>query len=540
MLRNVLLTHNSSTCRGTGISGRILVCMTFRCTGSRSLGYRSALLAARREQSSTSFRFSQKASRSNGQRVLLPSVDQTDPRLWRFQLSDTASPEARSTVGAALRLAGLRGLDAASTSWKRALEKIFLPVDYPESVASNYLNFSKAMALQIMFSNVSKVLATQAMLLAVGVGSKTALPMAAVTAWVLKDGFGHILAIAFGTFVNTRFDSDPKRYRFQAACVGKLADFVSICTLYRPDLFLLFSTLGGACGRLSTNTASSCRAKIYETLSRNNNLGDVLRCATAQSTAAQLIGTGLGAMMGPMVGSDLEKLLVTNFVFSVLGIYYSYQSSSMVQMATLNVQRAEYVFANAVSTLLIQERSEDVGSVARAPLVSPSLAEVQLKEEFFLPYKSIISEVPLAVNPTMSVSRHVYFAPDVKKGADGSGFGNAGYILGFDAGGDQIVKPNLAVWYLRGANPSEGSKPTDVLKGFFHATLLRSLIRERHAALSPNGLSAADYAELHEQSHELTQQWWLRVKQSLEVQGWRTDITFLDTREDRLCIIPTT
>ena len=159
------------------------------------------------------------------------------------------------------------------------LKRIFLPVGYPHSTADGYMKFSQNTFFQILFSQMSRVMATQAMLLAVGVGTKQTVPLAAVTAWVLKDGIGHIVAIAFGTFINQRFDSDPKRFRFQAATLGKLADSVSILTLHWPQYFLPLSALGGAFSRLSANTGASCRPKIYETFALSSNLGDIMRCS---------------------------------------------------------------------------------------------------------------------------------------------------------------------------------------------------------------------------------------------------------------------
>ena len=157
------------------------------------------------------------------------------------------------------------------------LKRIFLPVGYPLSTTDSYLQFSQNTFFQILFSQMSRIMATQAMLLAVGVGTKQTMPLAAVTAWVLKDGIGHMVAIAFGTFINQRFDSDPKRFRFQAATLGKLADSVSILTLHWPQYFLPLSALGGAFARLSANTGASCRPKIYETFTRSSNLGDIMR-----------------------------------------------------------------------------------------------------------------------------------------------------------------------------------------------------------------------------------------------------------------------
>ncbi|CAK9014249.1 Protein root UVB sensitive 4 [Durusdinium trenchii] len=149
-------------------------------------------------------------------------------------------------------------------------------------------------------------MATQAMLLAVGVGTKQSIPLAAVTAWVLKDGIGHVVAIAFGTFINQRFDSDPKRFRFQAAVLGKLADLVSILTLHWPQLFLPLSALGGAFSRLSANTGASCRPKIYETFARISNLGDIMRPCSAILSIASLYPGDNGAQKLAHSGSLLD------------------------------------------------------------------------------------------------------------------------------------------------------------------------------------------------------------------------------------------
>eukprot|EP00438_Fugacium_kawagutii_P023548 Skav200903 [mRNA] locus=scaffold1581:287214:289963:+ [translate_table: standard] len=182
---------------------------------------------------------------------------------------------------------------------------------------------------------MSRVMATQAMLLAVGVGTKQTVPLAAITAWVLKDGIGHIVAIAFGTFINQRFDSDPKRFRFQAALLGKLADSVSILTLHWPQYFLPLSALGGAFSRLSANCGASCRPKIYETFTRSSNLGDIMRCMTAQTTAAQLLGTATGAALGPCLGSNLYGIMSCSMILSVATVLACYRATYVVRLSTL-------------------------------------------------------------------------------------------------------------------------------------------------------------------------------------------------------------
>ena len=38
--------------------------------------------------------------------------------------------------------------------------------------------------------------------------------MAAALNWVIKDGMGQLGGVLFASFINTRFDADPKRFVF--------------------------------------------------------------------------------------------------------------------------------------------------------------------------------------------------------------------------------------------------------------------------------------------------------------------------------------
>lgn len=399
---------------------------------------------------------------------------------------------------------------------ERAFCRVFFPVGYPHSVEANYLHFAKAMALQVVFSHMSRVLATQAMLLAVGVGSKAALPLAAVTAWVLKDGLGHLLAIGFGTLVNTRFDSDPKRYRFQAAMAGKLADMLSIFTLRWPEHFLVLSTIGGAFTRLSTGTASSCRPKIYETFAINSNLGDVLRCCTAQSTAAQLLGTALGAALGPVVGADVGRLLTGNVVFSACSMYCCYHASARVRMSTLNVQRAERLFLHLGGQLRSLHAAGHHPSTPGLELDILSLEAVQDEEVFVRPYDSVF-KMQLQVNPALDSSVLLLTpAADLPQ---------ATHVLGVHSSTADSNSP-LLLWFCAGASSEQ------VAQGFLHACLFRELQVEQ--SCREEGL--ATERELFTQSAELAAAWWPTVAEGLRRQRWRLDVVFLDSKERRLTV----
>ena len=61
--------------------------------------------------------------------------------------------------------------------------------------------------------NVLEVLTSQSLLVALGMGSTTgALPLAAATKWVLKDGVGSFATLLSGVVGAQRYDEDPKRW----------------------------------------------------------------------------------------------------------------------------------------------------------------------------------------------------------------------------------------------------------------------------------------------------------------------------------------
>lgn len=398
---------------------------------------------------------------------------------------------------------------------KDLASQVFLPLDFPESVSPRYLPFVRFVALQILASSVSRVLSTQAMLLALGLGAKAALPMAVVTAWILKDGLGHLGAIGINTFINRRFDSDPKRYRFQAAVLGKCADTLSIFTLGKPEWFLVLSTLGSTCGRISQSTVTNCRAKVYETFAVDSNIGDVLRCAQSQSTAMTLLGTGIGVLLGPVVGTDMLNLLGVSFGFSALTVFASYRSSSLIQMATLNIQRAERIFHGVLADPAFFSCKLDSYTAC-----VPSLGEVQDVESFVMPYTSVFTnQSPIVVNPQMG-TQFCLLTPAEE-------LMTSTHIIGIEER-PTAASMTVALWLV------EGAKPVSAIRGFFEACIFRELLKRamEDTPSCPVTLAESEYIR----TRDLADRRWPAVLEAMHAKDWRTDVAFLDLKDRRLAV----
>lgn len=234
-------------------------------------------------------------------------------------------------------------LQAQTAQLSSIFRSAFLPVGYPETVSPRYFKYIGYNMIQVTFISLSRVLSTQAMLIAVGLGQGSALPLAAVMNWILKDGLGHLGSIVVGASINTKFDSDPKRYKFLSVFLGQGANLLGILSLARPGMFLLLTSLSSALSRVGTLAITSSRARIYANFSKAGNIGDLMRCSQAQSTLATLLGTAAGVIISPLVGADINTILGVFVPVTVLTHIYAYKAVGVIELRTINRQRLELI-----------------------------------------------------------------------------------------------------------------------------------------------------------------------------------------------------
>ncbi|CAE8613216.1 unnamed protein product [Polarella glacialis] len=230
---------------------------------------------------------------------------------------------------------------------------------------------------------------------------------------------------------------------------------------------------------------------------------------------------GVGAAFGTVLGSDVSLLLAGNVTFSAAAMYFSYRACELVQMSTLNQQRAELVFHRAVEEICSLQR-HGLGPEASPGLLLPDLKEVQDQEVFVRRYFSVLPGI-LEVNPPIGAS-YLLLKPV-------AGIRGSTHLLGVDKNKparstDALGVPTVALWYSISASPPE------VIRGFFQASLLRWLLFQASQA----GKQNCQMAELHASSEELVHSWWPTVSARLAAQGWRTDVVFLDVKEQRITI----
>lgn len=219
--------------------------------------------------------------------------------------------------------------------------------------------------------------------------------------WIIKDGLGQLGGVLYAGLVATRFDSDPKRYRFVAAGVLQAATLLEVLTPMVPGAFLPLASLSNIGKNIAWIATSASRAQLHlqllqgapvrtpvapsasqsssSSLSSSSigllNVGDLTAKAGTQSTAAGLIGTALGAVVASFVGTDVAAVMAAYLPLAGLSLATLYASNRAVALATLNPQRLD---------LAIEPWLRD----RTAPPASPD--HVTLSERVFGPARRVL------------------------------------------------------------------------------------------------------------------------------------------------------
>ncbi len=113
----------------------------------------------------------------------------------------------------------------------------------PEDVSPDYISFTRWRCTQRFLSSTVNVFGTKALLIALGVNSKS-IGVICTTSWVLKDALGKLGRILWAGRMGQRFDADAKRWRFRSSLLYVIGSGLEIGTYVVPSLFLLLATCG--------------------------------------------------------------------------------------------------------------------------------------------------------------------------------------------------------------------------------------------------------------------------------------------------------
>ncbi|KAJ9537207.1 hypothetical protein OSB04_029940 [Centaurea solstitialis] len=400
--------------------------------------------------------------------------------------------------------------DVIPNMWVQCRElfmRLMLPEGYPDSVTSDYLEYSLWRGVQGIAAQVSGVLATQSLLYAVGLG-KGAIPTAAAVNWVLKDGIGYLSKIFLSKF-GRHFDVNPKGWRLFADFMENAAFGLEILTPAFPHLFVPIGAAAGAGRSAAALIQAATRSCFFAGFAARRNFAEVIAKGEAQGMVSKSIGIMVGIALANCIQSSTPLALAAFGVVTWVHMFCNLKSYQSIQLRTLNPYRASLVFGEYLLSGLI-----------------PSVKEVNDEEPFF-------PSLPLLSLKPASKAEHTYCRPKLKSCCNHRATSTAGIkALGCrktrtDATRYSTCINTKAIFLTEHDGKfcvilKDVCSPQDMLKSMFHVNYLYWL--EKNMGLkfvstfedcSPGGMLqiSLEYVE-REFNH---------AKHDGEVAGWTTD-----------------
>jgi hypothetical protein len=275
----------------------------------------------------------------------------------------------------------------------KSLVTHFLPRGYPQSVTAGYLHFAGFNAISAVLSSAGGVLSMQTLLYSLGLSSgggvASTLPLAATLNWILKDGLGQAGTILFASFINNRFDRQPKQWRFLASMSLEVSNIIEMTTAFFPQFFLPIAAVANMGKNISFLASSASRAAIHRSFAREENLADITAKTGSQNILSSLAGTSLGVAISTYCGNDL---LLTCTFFSVLSstsLVFTYLALRYATITALTQDRLDYVLRDFFSGSNVDQR-----------LLSPEAVKTYEKMFVLAPLDTLH---PLKVNPSLTL-----------------------------------------------------------------------------------------------------------------------------------------
>ncbi|KAI9482397.1 hypothetical protein LPJ55_003155 [Coemansia sp. RSA 990] len=385
----------------------------------------------------------------------------------------------------------------------------FLPTDYRTSVTPEYLGYTKWQFIHNVFGSASGVLATQAMLYAMGLGAG-ALPLSAAINWVIKDGFGQLGGVVYATMVGQKFDSDPKHQRFWSSVWLQTATWLEMLTPLFPHMFLAIGSIANIGKNIAWLAMSATKASINKTFCVKENLGDVTAKHGSQATAAGLIGTAVGVLVGAAMDVTVNTLILAFVPISLASLWGNYKSLLYTVTPTLNVERARLLLQEAISV--------DNGRLVLDPALLRTPREVAISERFMLEIHSIG-----ALNGMPGVTISANISQLERSGVWNKPRAHDSVVTMLNQAFNPCVEWNERYYTGHLPGPSAGTvflwfdkraQNLDILLGFYHAMAYRSLVYK------------GTVSNAHWQSYAFAKQTFADACRHIEACGWDTSIMY--------------
>ena len=229
------------------------------------------------------------------------------------------------------------------------LKTTFVPVGYPDSVPPEYREYQFYNLLQDLCSYMRGLMATQAMLVGLGVGNKDATALQATVSWIFRDGAGMIGSLLFTSLYSQSFGQNIKSYRLFADLINNVGITLEMVAPLYPRHFLLLVCFASVFKALCGVAAGACGAAINEHWGGiGNNISEVLAKNGAQHSIVSLLGLLLSVRFATFVNKTQGRLWSIYALLTAAHVIANTRAMRVLALRSLNLVRFDIVARRAV------------------------------------------------------------------------------------------------------------------------------------------------------------------------------------------------
>ncbi|GET88413.1 hypothetical protein, conserved [Leishmania tarentolae] len=281
----------------------------------------------------------------------------------------------------------------ARQAWRRAeaaLERIFLPDGYPNSVTEDLLPFVLWDLAQVLASSVMATLSTRAVLLGVGVGESKADLTSSTVSWMMRDGTRMIGSVVFASLISQGLEHRAKTWRLVADFTSDMAGLLELCAPWLPGgetTFRVVVIAASLIKALVSVCGSGTRASFTQHFALRNNAADISAKAATCGNVGSLLGLALGMAVAYIIPAMSRRLNLAVFALcSAFHIFANYRGVREVQLTHLNAPRLEWCLEKYClfkAEVLIASK-KDSGPLSVMPILDASPRSANAAERLFI------------------------------------------------------------------------------------------------------------------------------------------------------------
>eukprot|EP00981_Chlorochromonas_danica_P010233 scaffold3058_cov165-Ochromonas_danica.AAC.24 len=241
------------------------------------------------------------------------------------------------------------------------IKQTFLPIGYPQSVPSEYSQYQGWNLLQDLCSYLRGIMATNALLVGMGVGRTDVTAIQATIQWILRDGASLLGGLLFTSLSSYQFGRDVKTWRLFADMINNLGITLDMVASYWPRYFLGILCLGSLCKALCGVAAGATNAAIaVHWGEKRGNIADVLAKNGAQHTLVSLIGLAISLPFARFAGKASKRTLWLLYgSLTLLHIVSNYKVMRVLALRSFNLARFQMVIDSLLSSPVVEESLQE-------------------------------------------------------------------------------------------------------------------------------------------------------------------------------------